>query len=236
MKGIQGLVIAIVLGIVGAGFNWVYLNNKSKEFEIESFIGVRKGQKIALGDPIKKAHLEKIDIPKANARNLRVYAYPHKNLESLLGQKSIRKYEGGELLLRQDFQTHPNRLNLENKQQAIWVPIDTRTTITSHITPGINQVYFFVPGGNNQSKASPSAADGDWLGPFEVLSVGNRFGSVEAMKASKTTPRNEHMLTLRATDKNGKPDIKASRLVKHLTNTDYQPLRLKVLKTTNDSP
>ncbi len=236
MKGIHGLVIAIVLGIVGAAFNWVYLNNKSKEFEIESFIGVKKGQTIALGAPIKKAYLEKIDIPKSNARNLKVYAYPHENLDSLIGQKSIRKYGGGELLLRQDFQTHPNRLNLENKQQAFWVPIDTRTTITSHITPGITQVYFFVPGANNQKHASPSSEDRDWLGPFEVLSVGNRFGSIEAMKASKTTPRNEHMLTLRATDKNGKPNIKASRLVKHLTNTDYQPLRLKVLKTTKDSP
>jgi hypothetical protein len=236
MKGIQGLVIAIVLGIVGAAFNWVYLNNKSKEFEIESFIGVKKGQTIALGAPIKKAYLEKIDIPKSNARNLKVYAYPHENLDSLIGQKSIRKYEGGELLLRQDFQTHPNRLNLENKQQAFWVPIDTRTTITSHITPGITQVYFFVPGANNQKHASPSSEDRDWLGPFEVLSVGNRFGSVDTMKASKTAPKNEHMLTLRATDKNGKPNNKASRLVKHLTNTDYQPLRLKVLKTTKDSP
>jgi len=236
MKGIQGLVIAIVLGIVGAAFNWVYLNNKSKEFEIESFIGVKKGHEIALGDPIKKSYLQKIDIPKANARNLKVYAYPHKNLESLLGQKSIRKYGGGELLLRQDFQTSPYRLNLENKQQAIWVPIDTRTTITSHITPGLTQVYFFVPEVNSQSASSQFSEDADWLGPFEVLSVGNRFGSVEAMKASKTTPRNEHMLTLRATDKNGKPNIKASRLMKHLTNTDYQPLRLKVLKITKNSP
>lgn len=236
MKGIQGLVIAIVLGIVGAAFNWVYLNNKSKEFEVESFIGVKKGLKIALGDPIKKAYLEKIDIPKANSRNLRVYAYPYDNLESLLGQKSIRKYGGGELLLRQDFQTSPYRLNLENKQQAIWVPIDTRTTITSHITPGITQVYFFVPGANNQKNPSQFSGDADWLGPFEVLSVGNRFGSVEAMRASKTTPKNEHMLTLRATDTNGKPNVKASRLVKHLTNTDYQPLRLKVQKTAQDSP
>ena len=236
MKGIHGLVIAIVLGIVGAAFNWVYLNNKSKAFDKESFIGIKKGKTIAIGNPIKKTHLEKIDIPKSNARNLRVYAYPYENLESLIGQKSILGYSGGELLLRQDFKTHPNRLNLENRQQAIWVPIDIRTTITSHITPGITQVYFFVPGANNQNNGSPSTEDADWLGPFEVLSVGNRFGSSEAMRASKTTPRNEHMLTLRATDKNGKPNIKASRLVKHLTNTDYQPLRLKVLKTTKDSP
>jgi hypothetical protein len=227
MKGIHGLIIAIVLGVIGAAFNLVYLN-KGRDFAHSSFIGVRSKATIARGQPIKTEYLAEVKIPRPHVGNLKVYAYPWKDRETIIGRVAIRKYEAGELLLREDFRTAPDKLPLKENDSAIWVPIDTRTTITSQITPGITRVSFYVPRSAQPNAPARVGASWEWLGPFDVLSVGNRFDSPEVMSASKTAPRHEHMLTLRANAKNGKPDRRIAQLLEYLVQTDYQPLRLQV--------
>ena len=227
MKGIQGLVIAIVLGIIGAIFNWVYLS-KGRDFEQDSFIGVPKGTNIDRGIPIQEEHLEEVKIPKPHVGNLKVYAYPWEDHATIIGRPTARKYEGGEILLREDFRTAPDQLPLKDNDAAVWIPIDTRTAITSQILPGSTRVSFSLPSPGSGNPLAPGSENWEWLGPFEVLSVGNRFGSTEAMNASKTSPQHAHMLTLRATRKNGKPDVKVTRLINHLRQTDYKPLRLQI--------
>jgi len=226
MKGIQGLVIAIVLGVIGAIFNLVYLN-KGRDFAHVSFIGVRSGTNIDRGIPVQEEHLAEVKIPRPHVGNLNVYAYPWNDQATIIGRPTARKYEGGEILLRQDFRTAPDQLPLRDNDAAVWVPIDTRTAITSQILPGSTRVSFSLPR-SGSGNPSLSGENWEWLGPFEVLSVGNRFGSTEAMSASKTAPQHAHMLTLPATTRNGKPDVRITRLHDHLMQNDFKPLRLKI--------
>lgn len=228
MKGIQGLIIAVVLGVVGATFNLVYLN-KGRDFAHDSFIGIKKGETIERGKPIRKDYLSEIKIPRPHVGNLKIYAFPWQDRNTIVGRVAIRKYEAGELLLREDFRTAPDQLPLKENDTAVWVPINTRTAITSQIIPGVTRVSFHVPRlGATTGGAANRFGNWEWLGPFEVLSVGNRMGSTEVMSGSSKRPGNEHMLTLRSTLRNGKPDQKISRLIGHLAQTDYKPLRLQV--------
>ena len=44
MKGIQGLIVAIGLGVAGAMFNWAYLASRSSQEATVSFVGIKEGQ------------------------------------------------------------------------------------------------------------------------------------------------------------------------------------------------
>ena len=146
MKGIQGLIIAVVLGLIGFAFNMVYLNS-SKDFGHKSFIGVRRSAEVNRGTALSKDHLEEIKIPREFVGNLQEYALPWDDLDAIVGRQSIRNYDIGGLLLRNDFRTARNELQLLGKETAVSVPIDTRTTITSQIIPGDTRVSFYLPSG-----------------------------------------------------------------------------------------
>ena len=51
MKGIQGLIIAIGLGIAGALFNFAYLYSRAQKDEAEDFIGIDPKVTVARGEP-----------------------------------------------------------------------------------------------------------------------------------------------------------------------------------------
>ena len=53
MKGIQGLVIAVLLGTIGAVFNLVYLN-KNRNVDPLYFIGIKSNTRVERGEPIKR--------------------------------------------------------------------------------------------------------------------------------------------------------------------------------------
>ena len=71
MKGIQGLIIAIVLGVIGFGFNYYYLNT-SRDFEHDTFIGVKKNASLKRGTLLTKDHFERVRIPKEFVINPRL--------------------------------------------------------------------------------------------------------------------------------------------------------------------
>ena len=51
--------------------------------------------------------------------------------------------QGGRLLMKDDLKTPPPELKLEPGEEAMFVPIDTRSIVTSLIVPG-DQVMFLV--------------------------------------------------------------------------------------------
>jgi hypothetical protein len=223
MKGIQGLIIAIVLGVVGFGFNMYYLNT-SRNFEHDAFIGVNKNASVKRGTPLAKSHLEMITIPKEFVGNLKEYALPWTDLDAIMGRTSIRDYQRGDLLLRNDFRTAPDELRLVGGETAISVPIDTRTTITSQIIPGDTRVSFYLAEVANK----PGTVDPGWLGPFDVLAVGNRMGSTDVDNGRRNRGGSENMLTLKATNAKGKQNNQMSVLLNHLAGSNFKPLRLKI--------
>ena len=223
MKGIQGLIVAVLLGLVGFAFNMYYLNS-SRDFEHDIFIGVRKNASVERGTPLQRNHFEKISIPREFVGNLNEFALPWTDLDAVVGRKSIRNYERGGLLLRNDFRTAPDELQLVGGETAVSVPIDTRTTMTSQIIPGDTRVSFYV-----DSRGIPSGGvDSKWIGPFDVMAVGQRMSSTDVYNSRGGRGGGENMLTLKATDIKGKSNGSMTFLLNHLAGTNFKPLRLKI--------
>ena len=53
MKTVSGLVVALILGGAAVVFNWIYLHEKAAKFQVESFLGIRDGESIRLGETLQ---------------------------------------------------------------------------------------------------------------------------------------------------------------------------------------
>ena len=52
MKGLTGLIVAGVLGLLGIALNWFYLENKAKNLQTVSFLGIKENAGIEVGDVV----------------------------------------------------------------------------------------------------------------------------------------------------------------------------------------
>jgi hypothetical protein len=225
MKGIQGLIIAVFLGLIGAGVNLAYLY-KGRNTEEKHFVGIKQGVKLKRGETILHEHLERVSIPKAYAGNLEDYAYPYSKVNTVAGEKSSRGYNGelGELVMQQDLRTPHTRLKLKPNERAVSVTIDTRATVASQIIPGVTPVSFSLPTTRGAGTA-PMAAQWEWFGPFDVLAVGNRMGQSDVLGARKVSAKQQNVLTLRVTvDESGQYDARFLDLFKFYRESNFNPL------------
>ena len=74
MKGIQGLIVAIGLGVAGALFNWAYLASRSSQDATVSFVGIKEGQTIHRGEVLQDEHLVELSMPERWVGNLKDFA------------------------------------------------------------------------------------------------------------------------------------------------------------------
>ncbi len=115
------------------------------------------------------------------------------------------------------------------------------TFVPSLVVPG-DQLSFLVPAAPGGVKSivaddpaakepqPPAAAEGfTALGPFTVLSLGNRMGSPEVLKAHKITQLQENMLGIKVhVDENHKPqDALVAKLLSVLYSTNFRPLAVQ---------
>jgi hypothetical protein len=226
MKGIQGLIIAIVLGVLGALVNLYYLT-KGRDTKFVHFIGVRDGAKISVGQPFAGEQLESVAIPSEHAGDLRKYAIPHSEIDSVVGWKSRRAFDGqrGQLLLRTDVRTPTELLNLKENQAAISVLVNPATTISSQIIPEVTPVSFYLP--VDRTAVGGSGA-WEWYGPFEVLAVGGRLGRTADSGRRSGAQQKPNVLTLRVWFKEGRIDAKIAELKDYLRRTANEPLDVMI--------
>jgi hypothetical protein len=255
MKGIHGLILAVGLGIAGAMFNWAYLMNRTSDKVNVNFIGIKPNVTLNNGDAIKAEHIEPVGLPKDAVGNLKDFAvYYDSNttpdLQTVVGQKVWRVIQGPRFLMKDDLKTPPPELRLEAGEELMFVPVDTRSIVTSLIQPG-DQVMFLVsrtvPGMPTPAKASaPPAAEEptpdpsnseenptpvpkvpiDKIGPFKVLSIGNRLGSAEVMKSAKIPQLQENIMTISVKSKD---DAKALFLQSRLDATNYRQVGVRLV-------
>jgi hypothetical protein len=256
MKGIQGLILAIGLGFVGAVFNWAYLVNRMSEKENVYFMGIKPNVTLNPGDAIKADHIVPVGLPKDMVGNLRKFAVLYDrnispDLQSVVGQKVWRVIQGSRLLMEDDLKTPPPELRLEPDEEAMFVPIDTRSIIPSLIVPG-DRVKFLVSRGmpgrptpaaplvppavgepipdpanatENPIVAAPPGPIQE-IGPFKVLSIGNRLGSVEVMKSARIPQLQENvlMISIKSNDRQ-----KALELQSRLDATNYKQVGVRLV-------
>ena len=98
MKGIQGLIVAAGLGVVGVILNYAYLHHESQKLNLVYFIGVDQGATIAAGERLKADSLEPVGIPSQNVGNLKEYAILYKDLNTVEGEPVWRTISESSLL------------------------------------------------------------------------------------------------------------------------------------------
>jgi hypothetical protein len=183
MKNHLGLIVAIVLGVIGATLNFLYLTSKAANFEKVAFLSVDARTSIKRGEAFREDHFAPLEIPKiAVSSQLSHDAILFSDRGTVVGMKATRDYAGGEMVLQDQLKTPPPELALTGEnERAMWVPVDTRTFVPSLIRPG-DMVSFLVPKGvipvarapqegEEQPPPPPTAGDSELVGPFKVLSA-----------------------------------------------------------------
>ena len=234
MKGTQGLVIAVALGITGAVCNWLYMAQQATNYERVAFLAVGNGMQIEAGDKFTEAHFIRIDIPKSDLGNLEKTAVKWSDLNVVVGHPATKDYIGGEIILNQDLRT-PAKEDLNNligkDERVIWLPVDSRTFNPQHVNPG-DQVSFKVPrhlGRNPQpagSKKSPPLTVNEIIGPFRILALGNRKGRRDIRTAAGLSSGSENVIAISVQVRSNQLEPKAERISGLLQMTNFQGVQV----------
>jgi Flp pilus assembly protein CpaB len=234
MKGVQGIIIAVGLGLAGAACNWFYIAGQARDFQKMAFVVVDPDARINLGDRFKTEHFARVDIPRPNVGSLEKTAVQWQDLETVVGMTATRSYFGGEIVLRQDLKTPAQRdLSelLREDEVSRWVPVDPRTFVPEHLNPG-DRVSFVMPQFNTQAQAGSldagnNAGATQTIGPFEVLALGTRKGRREVLQAKGDSPAKESLVSIRVKLlKDGGYEPRAQRLFDVLRLTNYQGVQV----------
>jgi hypothetical protein len=230
------LFVAAALGLVGAAVNWIYLDSKSKQFEKIEFLSVAPGTTILPGDRFTEDKLAPIAIPKDNVRReLDVQAIRWADRQTVIGMTAVYSFDGGKIILQQDLKTPPPTMELTREdERGLPIPVDTRTFVPSLVNPG--DMVTFVVGGipapattqdpdaaaeqgepsSPQPTPVPAAlrnARIETIGPFRVLSIGNRLGSADVLKASGVSQVQENVMTIAVKMQGDQLEPKAVKLL-----------------------
>lgn len=265
MKGMRGLILALVAGIVATVCNLIYLENKARDVEKIGFLGIRPDVTIMRGERLAESQFEEVQIPKQWVGNLEKYAYRYSDRQSVVGMTVSRTQNGPTLLLQQDLRTPPPELkltpsdSLSTGEGVMWVPVDVKSFVPSLITPGEDMVSFIFSGSRvlptlappegrtgsatsgkpeigkpEPNKAEPAAAPAEVasrpasgggpeiVGPFKVLALGNRLGTMDVMRAAKIPQTQENVIGILAKLEGGKLEAKAARLWSLLEATSFR--------------
>ena len=238
MNGKIALPIAAVLALAGAVLNWVYLDTKAQQLEKVQFLCVASGVTIKPGDRFTKDKFAPLAIPKNNVGEyLAKEALQYKDLDAIQGMAAVRVHREGEIILRQDLRTPPPALALNKETEgAIFIPVDARTFVPSLVSAG--DLVSFVVGGVPTPAAPPDADGGEetaptpampaapgnpeLIGPFKVLSIGNRLGSAEVFKASGLPQMQENVMAIRVSLEGRQLTGNDAKLWKQLQATGFR--------------
>jgi len=215
MKGMQGLIVAGALGVLGVALNSFYLLYKTPDKNVE-FIGI--GDKndetkiitIEPGTVITKDHLVEVVIPERNAKNLKDFVYLYADLGTVVGITATRRYQTGDLLYREHVRTSPTELKLEPGEKLIWIPVSGNSFVPELVDPG-DRIEFVVPVSEPRAPPTPSVEGGvrpvespqssrvskketATFGPFRVKSLGTRLASSGVVRGNRIPTSQERLV------------------------------------------
>lgn len=234
MKGAQGIMIAVAMGVVGFVCNWLYLEREASRVELVSFVGVSQPADVKRGDVIQSDDLVPISMPKSHESQLAQVAVLWDQRDLVIGQKAARDLAvsgEAELVMHRDLTTPAikdiNELIADN-ERVMWLPVDSRTFNPQHVDPG-DQVSFRIPEfGKGASRSQPTEAGGKILGPFRILALGNRKGRRDVRQAAGLASGAENVIAVAVTVENpdGKLEPKAETLAGILAVNNFQGVQV----------
>jgi Flp pilus assembly protein CpaB len=245
MKGIHGLILALGLGIAGALFNWAYLNRKTSEVEQVAFVGIKPNVTINAGEKLIDDHVVPVPVPEKWVGSLKDYAYLWSVRGSVVSMPVYRNVQGPTILWKLDMKPPPPALQFNEvlregeEERAIFVPVDTRDFVPSLVNPG-DYVDFLISrggygeptpaGGGDPPTAGEKAPSGnvEIVGPFKILSLGNRVGNDTAWEGTGKKPTQENVWTISVKLENGVLEKKAQTLLDLLEMTKFRQVRIMI--------
>ncbi len=254
MKGIQGLILALALGIAGAMFNWAYLASRAKEVEMVDFVAIAPHAILNRGDTIREDQVARLSIPAQAVGNLRDFTVLYSARQTVIGRPVWRVKPGGSLLLTDDLRTPPPELPIgqnsgpDGEEVGLSIPL-AAAMVTSLFDPG--DLVSFVANTTHYNRPTPAAkpaeagkdaakgvklvpvtepavaiTEREIIGPFKILALGNRLGSLAVMKAYGISPSQENVLTLSVKLIDGALEPKAQKLLNIVHSTNAQQLEV----------
>lgn len=249
MKGIQGLIVAAGLGLAGAAFNWAYLHSRSRDIETVAYVGIKPDVTVQRGERLLEEHLEPIPVPAQSVGNLDQFAVLYTDRKTVVGMNIRRTLIGGSILLQDDLKTPALDLRFGEtpqagvEERAVGIPVDTRTFVPALVNPG-DLVSFVatsptavlptlapLPAAKTEELSptadrSPSGDGLEIIGPFKVLSLGNRLGAVDVMRAARIPQVQENVMMILVRMENGKLEPRAAKLLSMVETTSFRPLAI----------
>ena len=241
MKGVQGILLSIGLGLAGAVCNWMYLERLAGKEAKVSFIAIRTdlSKPVNAGDILLEEHLVRINIPRSAVGNLEQVAPRYEEMKLIVGFPTTRSFQGGELVLGQDIRT-PATKDLNEKlgvnEVALWIPVDANTFNSSRVNPD-DEISFILPrvggaiampGGGEGGGTPTVASSSEIVGPFRILEIGNRTGRPEVQRQSAGRQDNSRSITIVAKMEKGHLDAKTERVTEYMRSTKSQGLQVIV--------
>ena len=256
-----GIVIALSLALVAGVLNWKYLERKTQEVEVVSFLAVRQGVFIETGERFLEEHFEPLDIPRKSVGSLDQSAVLYADIHTVVSGHAIRDYAAGQVVLLQELVTPSTKLNLKPGEEAYWVSVGG-TFVPSLFSPG-DMVNFMIPAsrrvafksqeetGNAVSEENPNQ---EWahlkqnnemaikqgptkfIGPFRVISVGGRLGNYEVNRARGGRGGAEKILGVALTKDvaSGMPDKKSKALVEATVAPGFRSAFVSLVKSNKN--
>ncbi|MEM9586238.1 MAG: hypothetical protein AAGA03_03065 [Planctomycetota bacterium] len=142
MSSVLKLVIGLLLAVVAAGINWIYLASQTSP---ASYVAAKSS--LRQGQTIESEDLVAVPIPGDSSR-VRKSLIPYANRSILLGTAATRDYETGDMILAQDMSVPASKQN--------W----------------------------------------DVIGPFELISVGERFKQPTGSQLQATGSMQDNSVTI----------------------------------------
>ncbi len=96
--------------MVAGVLNWKYLERKSDEIEMVSFVSIKEGMMISPGDTFLEKHFSPMNIPKKSVGYLKDNAVLYADRFTIVSMKAIHRYRGGDMIFTQELKTPPEEL------------------------------------------------------------------------------------------------------------------------------
>ncbi len=249
MKGFNGLILGLGIGIAAALFNWAYVTRATGSVETVAFFGIAADRNVEAGQILAAEDLVPVPLPAATARRLKGFAFVYPDdRATVLGMRTTRPVPGGSILLVDDLRPPPPKLVFggqpagSDEEIAMFIPIDTRTIVTSLLEPG-DTVSFIITSptpaeasasGESEASNAPQGllppAGGQPLPPgsprivgkFKVLAIGNRLSNLDIHRAYQLPQSQENVLTISVRLVGGRLEPKAEQLWKMLEATNFR--------------
>jgi len=250
MKGFNGLILGLGIGIAAALFNWAYVTRATGSVETVAFFGIAADRNVEAGQILAAEDLVPVPLPAATARRLKGFAFVYPDdRATVVGMRTTRPVPGGSILLVDDLRPPPPKLVFggqpagNEEEIAMFIPIDTRTIVTSLLEPG-DTVSFII----SAPTPAEASASGDTeapntpqgllppptgaqavppgspriVGKFKILAIGNRLSNLDIHRAYQLPQSQENVLTIGVRLVGGRLEPKAEQLWKMLEATNFR--------------